>query len=173
MSHVIAYSGQNDDTMKLISQRNQHTLVCLDSGESFRQKLYPAYTPACMELNITRRHPNMEFIRVPGLEAEDIRAIYLIKHKVSEPSFNARTLTRKILGGNFMRNIPQLMDPVSVDSIMQMVEGDTPFQSVLKFLKENTDIEPAMIDLNYRLVSRELIIYMDHFDGLNELYNRL
>ena len=126
-----------------------------------------------MELMITRRHPNMEFIRIPGLEAEDIKALYLIKRKVSEPSFNSRTLVRKILSGNFMRQIPSLMDPVSVDGILRMIDADASHQSVLDFLKKNTDIEPALIDLNYLLVSRELIVYMEHFPGLNDVYNRL
>lgn len=174
--YAMAYSGQNDDTMRGISQKYPHTLVCLDSGTSFRNKIFSGYKPSNQELKITKRPLNIEFRSIPDLEAKDILALWRIKKKIQTPEVNSRTIARRILMGNENKGIPTILDDQErIDALVSLVDlKKTPLE-VTAWLSDLLDDEhnPKTIYQNYMLTTRELWIYMSHFSGFDETYRSI
>lgn len=170
---MIVYSGQNDDTIRLISEKYPRTLICLDSGTSFRNKIYSYYAPSNIALNLTTRPHNVEFITIQDLEAEDIKALFLIKNKIEEPSVSNKTLIRKILQGNPIKKIPTLMLPDDIDEYIRNMNGVEQTLKPALYIEATTSIPRYRIEMNEKLLTKELEIYRTNLDNFDEIYKRI
>ena len=172
--HVIAYTGQSDSTLKLYSEQYDQTLICMDSGSSFRNNISVGYIPSNVELNITRRPPNTSFRKIEDLEAEDIRALYMIKYKIQEPK-NTRSIIKKVLSGNPNRGIPQIMNSSLIMDLLPLIDPESKTTQAIMFLCKNYDIDERQIWDNFQLTSRELKVYVENIDheDFTKIYNSL
>ena len=170
---VLTYTGQNDQTLREVSKEKSHTLICLDSGESFRTEINKNYKPTNCELAITKRPDNVSFRRVPGLEAEDIRALFLIKNKLQDPISNTRTLIKKVLLGNEAKGIQNIFDPKTIQSVLPEIDPNWTSKYALAWCINNLPIYEDSLMTNYLLTSRELHIYMQYLPEFTMIYRSL
>lgn len=171
--NVITYSGQTDYTLREITQGYPHTLVCLDSGTSFRTIIDSNYKPSNLELAITKRPMNISFRQIPGLEASDIKALYETKHRISQNDVNVRTLAKQILSGNESKGIKSLMQPSRVIDVVSLIDTAWTVDQTLYFLVSNYQLTDKDVTTNYALLSCELKIYMEFLPNFYSIYQSL
>lgn len=174
MTHILAYSNQNDDTIKELTFKHPHILICLDSGSSFRKtSLHNNYVPSNNPLKLTKRPMGVEFIQFPGLEAKDIMALWLIKNKIEEPKRSNKTLLSKILLGNSVRGIPQLCSPENSKNYTEDFEPNIELWKAYNILEDEFGIPYQRLHLNEQLFSYKLNLFMDNLEGFDKIYNQL
>lgn len=173
MTHILAYSNQNDDTIKELTFRYPHILICLDSGTSFRNaSLFNGYIPSNNPLKLTKRPMGVEFIQHQGLEAKDLMALFLIKNKIEEPKRSNKTLLSKILLGNSFRGIPQLCTPENSKYYVENFDPDIPLWKAYNILEEEFGIPYQRLYLNEQLFSYKLNLYMECLEDFETIYNK-
>lgn len=170
---VLTYTGQNDQTLRDISKEKSHTLICLDSGESFRTSISDKYKPSNCELAITKRPDNVSFRRIPGLEAEDIKSLWLFKKKIQEPTGNTRTQIKKILTGNLNKGVSPICPSEFIMDILHEIDPNWTIQHAIKWVTDNCPVDDKQIQLNYRLLSRDMSTYMVYLENFSEIYQSL
>jgi len=173
-THILAYSNQNDDTIKELSFKYPHILICLDSGSSFRKtSLYNGYIPSNNPLKLTKRPFGVEFIQFPDLEAKDIMALWLIKNKIEEPKRSNKTLLSKILLGNSFRGIPSLCSPENSKRYTEDFDPDIPLWKAYNILEDEFEIPYNKLHLNEQLFSYKLNVFRENLEGFDKFYNSL
>lgn len=171
--YIISYTGQNDKTMREIAKVHSQTLVCLDSGTSFRTKIHSGYIPSNVQLEITKRPENTEFRLIQGLEAEDIKSLWLFKKKIQEPTGNTRTQIKKILTGNLNKGVSPICPSEFIMDILHEIDPNWTIQHAIKWVTDNCPVDDKQIQLNYRLLSRDMSTYMVYLDNFSEIYQSL
>jgi hypothetical protein len=174
MTYVLAYSNQNDDTIKELTLRHPHILICLDSGTSFRNKaLLNSYIPTNNQLRLTKRPNGVEFIQFPDCEARDLMALWLIKNKIEQPKRSTKAQISKILLGNSVRGIPELASPENSKNYTDDIHPDAPLWQAFNFIEDEFGIPYFKLNLNNELFSLNLNTFMAYLPDFETIYDKL
>ncbi|NOT38547.1 MAG: hypothetical protein HOP11_14340 [Saprospiraceae bacterium] len=172
MYKVITYTGQTENTIKDLLQEYGYLLITLDSGTSFRTHFSPKFKASKIDLNLTRRFPNVKFKLVQGLEAEDIKSLYETKTKTASTP-NTKTVIKKILLGNPIKGVPELMSEDLIKDLLPLVNSEWKSEQAMLFVADNYPVSHEDIRNNYLCLSREFRVYVNYLPNFYEIYNSI
>jgi hypothetical protein len=164
---VLSYFNQSSEYINKLVAENESVLICLDSGESFRQNIYSGYRPSDNKFNF-ERPKGVKFLQIKGLEAEDIVALYKIKNKIPFRKNNYNMM----LTGDFKKGVPSLIKAYTFYKIgvKYLIKADDPYPKIKKLLTSNHKISEDLLNFNYYLTSKELNVYMNHLKNFDKIY---
>ena len=170
---VIAYNNQTPDFFRKLILTHEEVLICLNSGESFRQKIEAGYIPNREVTPKFNRLPGIRFQRWSGLEAEDLKYLWTVKYNGS-PEQSLKTICKKVLIGNPEKGIPTLLHGSHfLSDILPKISLKWTTPQALDFISKELDIDHNDVSKNFYLTARNMELYRTRLDDFDKLYKIL
>ena len=168
--NVISYNNQTPEFFRKQAQEHEDTLICLNSGTSFRQKIDRGYIANPEALPDFERFKNIRFQRWSDMEAEDLRYLWQCKY-LGRPDQSIKMVCKKILEGNPTKGIPTLLpNHIALTDVLPNIKLGWSQLKAFDYICDNLDLDKNDISRNYELTARNMELYRTNIPDFDKLY---
>lgn len=167
---ILRYINQSIEYINTLIKENESVIIALDSGTSFRNKIYDGYVPDNNKY-LFERIPRAKYLMIEGLEAEDIVSLYNIKYlqKTKEINYNY------ILTGNIKNGIPRLVNTFTYYRIKKKIDSTNHrnWQIIKSMIAKDHKLSNNKLEINYQLTSFNLNNYVRNVKNIDLIYSMI